>query len=72
MHSLREKLEQSSRFLIGTEMVSVRGGMSERSAVKARAFANEGCKVAMLTTAGAVFFTRGERLSSDGAASTRG
>jgi methylenetetrahydrofolate reductase (NADPH) len=41
MHSLREKLEQSSRFLIGTELVSVRGGMSERSAVKARAFANE-------------------------------
>jgi methylenetetrahydrofolate reductase (NADPH) len=41
MHSLREKLEQSSRFLIGTELVSVRGGMSERSAVKARTFANE-------------------------------
>ena len=41
MHSLREKLEQSSRFLIGTELVSVRGGMGERSAVKARNFAND-------------------------------
>jgi len=41
MHTLREKLEQSSDFLIGTELVSVRGGMGERSAVKARTFANE-------------------------------
>lgn len=41
METLREKLETSSRFLIGTELVSVRGGMSERSAVKARAFANQ-------------------------------
>ncbi len=41
MQTLREKLEQSSRFLIGTELVSVRGGMAERSAVKARAFASE-------------------------------
>ena len=41
MPTLREKLEQSSRFLIGTELVSVRGGMSERSAVKARTFANQ-------------------------------
>jgi len=40
METLREKLEQSSRFLIGTELVSVRGGMGERSAVKARDFAN--------------------------------
>lgn len=40
METLREKLEQSSRFLIGTELVSVRGGMAERSAVKARDFAN--------------------------------
>jgi len=40
MHTLREKLEQSSRFLIGTELVSVRGGMAERSAVKARDFAS--------------------------------
>lgn len=41
MQSLRGKLFQSSRFLIGTELVSVRGGMSERSAVRARDFANE-------------------------------
>ncbi len=40
MQTLREKLEQSSRFLLGTELVSVRGGMAERSAVKARDFAN--------------------------------
>ncbi|MBI5766956.1 MAG: methylenetetrahydrofolate reductase C-terminal domain-containing protein [Verrucomicrobia bacterium] len=40
MHSLREKLETSSRFLLGTELVSVRGGMGEKSAVKARDFAN--------------------------------
>lgn len=41
MRTLREKLEQSSDFLIGTELVSVRGGMGERSAVKAREFAND-------------------------------
>src|ERR1044071_9231832 len=41
MQTLREKLETSNRFLIGTELVSVRGGMGERSAVKARTFANE-------------------------------
>src|SRR5476649_1535653 len=41
MQTLHEKLEQSSRFLIGTELVSVRGGMGERSAVKARTFANQ-------------------------------
>ena len=40
MHTLREKFEQSDRFLLGTELVSVRGGMAERSAVKARDFAN--------------------------------
>lgn len=40
MQTLREKLEQSDRFLIGTELVSVRGGMGERSAVKARDLAN--------------------------------
>ena len=38
--TLREKLSQTSRFLIGTELVSVRGGMAEQSAVKARDFAN--------------------------------
>jgi methylenetetrahydrofolate reductase (NADPH) len=41
METLREKLELSSRFLIGTELVSVRGGMSERSAVKARTLAGK-------------------------------
>jgi methylenetetrahydrofolate reductase (NADPH) len=41
METLREKLFQSSRFLIGTELVSVRGGMGEQSAVKARDFAND-------------------------------
>ena len=41
MQTLREGLFQSSRFLVGTELVSVRGGMSDRSAVKARDFANE-------------------------------
>jgi methylenetetrahydrofolate reductase (NADPH) len=41
MQTLGEKLFQSSRFLIGTELVSVRGGMSGQSAVKARDFAND-------------------------------
>lgn len=41
MQTLREKLENSAQFLIGTELVSVRGGMGERSAVKARDFANQ-------------------------------
>ncbi len=41
MQSLRERLDDNSRFLIATELVSVRGSMSEASAVKARSFANE-------------------------------
>jgi methylenetetrahydrofolate reductase (NADPH) len=41
MPSLREKLDDSSRFLIATELVSVRGSMSDASAIKARGFANE-------------------------------
>ena len=41
MPSLRERLEQSSQFLVGTELVSVRGGMAERGAIKARTFANQ-------------------------------
>jgi methylenetetrahydrofolate reductase (NADPH) len=41
MLTLRERLEQPSRFLLGTELVSVRGGMGERSAIKARTFANQ-------------------------------
>src|SRR5580698_1856965 len=41
MQMLREKLFQTSRFLVGTELVSVRGSMTEGSAIKARSFANE-------------------------------
>ncbi|MGB0066120.1 MAG: methylenetetrahydrofolate reductase C-terminal domain-containing protein [Terracidiphilus sp.] len=41
MQTLGEKLDDSSRFLIATELVSVRGSMSEASAIKARSFANE-------------------------------
>ena len=41
MQSLREKLDDRSRFLIATELVSVRGSMSEASAIKTRSFANE-------------------------------
>jgi methylenetetrahydrofolate reductase (NADPH) len=45
LQTLQEKLLETTRFLVGTELVSVRGGMSERSAVKARDFANDliGC-----------------------------
>jgi methylenetetrahydrofolate reductase (NADPH) len=41
METLHEKLFQTSRFLIGTELVSVRGSMGERNAVKARTFSNQ-------------------------------
>ncbi len=41
MHTLREKLEQSSRFVVGCELVSVRGSMTARGAIKVRDFANE-------------------------------
>jgi methylenetetrahydrofolate reductase (NADPH) len=41
MQTLQEKLFQSSRFLVGTELVSVRGSMAEHNAIKARTFANE-------------------------------
>jgi methylenetetrahydrofolate reductase (NADPH) len=41
MQTLHEKLFQTTRFLIGTELVSVRGSMAERNAVKARTFANQ-------------------------------
>jgi methylenetetrahydrofolate reductase (NADPH) len=41
MQTLREKLENSTQFLIGTELVSIRGGMEEESAVRARDFANQ-------------------------------
>jgi methylenetetrahydrofolate reductase (NADPH) len=41
MPSLRERLDDSSRFLIATELVSVRGSMSDTSAIRARGFAND-------------------------------
>lgn len=41
MKTLREKLFETSRFLIATELVSVRGSMAQASAIKARSFANE-------------------------------
>jgi methylenetetrahydrofolate reductase (NADPH) len=40
MRTLREKLLETSDFLLGVELVSIRGSMAERSAVKARDFAN--------------------------------
>ena len=39
--SLRERFLQTSRFLVGVELVSVRGSMVERRAIKAREFANQ-------------------------------
>jgi methylenetetrahydrofolate reductase (NADPH) len=41
LQTLHEKLFQTSDFLLGAELVSIRGSMAERSAVKARAFANQ-------------------------------
>ncbi|EDY85213.1 Methylenetetrahydrofolate reductase family [Verrucomicrobiia bacterium DG1235] len=41
MKSLREKLETTSDFLTGVELVSIRGTMATKSAIKARAFAND-------------------------------
>ncbi len=41
MQTLHEKLYQTSRFLFGVELVSIRGSMSETKAVKARTFANQ-------------------------------
>jgi len=41
VQTLREKLEHTSDFLLGVELVSIRGSMAERSAIKARDFANE-------------------------------
>ena len=41
MPSLREKLLESSRFLVAAELVSARGSMAEKSAIKARGYANE-------------------------------
>ena len=41
METLQEKLADSSRFLVATELVSVRGSMGEESAIRARDFANQ-------------------------------
>lgn len=41
MQTLREKLADPTRFLVATELVSVRGSMAGASAIKARDFANE-------------------------------
>lgn len=41
MQTFREKLSESSSFVVGTELVSVRGGMGGDSAVKARDFASD-------------------------------
>ncbi|HEY1768012.1 MAG TPA: methylenetetrahydrofolate reductase C-terminal domain-containing protein [Terracidiphilus sp.] len=41
MQALREMLADTSRFLMATELVSVRGSMSEASAVRARSFASD-------------------------------
>jgi methylenetetrahydrofolate reductase (NADPH) len=41
MQTLREKLADPARFLVATELVSVRGPMAGASAIKARNFANE-------------------------------
>ena len=46
MNTLHEKLYHTSDFLTGVELVSIRGSMAEKSAGKARDFANElvGCE----------------------------
>ncbi len=41
MESLRELLGDASRFLIGAELVSIRGSMAEKSAARARSFASQ-------------------------------
>src|SRR3954465_15542993 len=41
MRSLRERMLETNDFLVGVELVSIRGSMAERSAVKARGFANQ-------------------------------
>jgi len=41
MQTLHERLSQTSEFLFGVELVSIRGSMGERNAVKARTFASQ-------------------------------
>ena len=39
MHTLREKLSEPERFLLGIELVTTRGTMADRQARHTRAFA---------------------------------
>ena len=41
MYTLREKLAETNRFLLGVELVSTRGTMADRQAQQARAFASQ-------------------------------
>ncbi len=41
MQVLREKLYKTPDFVVGVELVSIRASMAEKSALRARAFANE-------------------------------
>ena len=41
MQTLHEKLYQTNDFLLGIELVSIRGSMAEKSALRARAFASQ-------------------------------
>lgn len=41
MQTLQEKLYQTSDFIYGVELVSIRGSMAEKSALKARTFASQ-------------------------------
>jgi methylenetetrahydrofolate reductase (NADPH) len=41
METLRERLAEASRFLVGVELVSIRGSMAETSAIKARDLADQ-------------------------------
>src|SRR5579862_4287614 len=41
METLRQTLRESRRFLVAAELVSIRGTMAEKSAIKARGYANE-------------------------------
>src|SRR5512133_2049172 len=41
MYTLREKLSQPNRFLIGVELVSTRGSMQDQQAIQTRSFAQQ-------------------------------
>ena len=41
MYTLRDKLAEPNRFLLGVELVSTRGTMADQQAQQARAFAKE-------------------------------